>query len=64
MPAGALAAIDAAFAGIPDAEIQTYRGCWYAFARHTGTHFDPAVAAEANARTHAILRQRLGSRTT
>ncbi|WP_267220887.1 dienelactone hydrolase family protein [Dyella silvae] len=40
-------------------EIFTYPGCYHAFARHTGTHYDPAAATLANGRTQAFLRHQL-----
>lgn len=61
---GARAAIEAAFADRPNARIHTYYGCSHAFARHTGTHFDPSAAALANARTYDFLRHELGSAPT
>jgi carboxymethylenebutenolidase len=61
IPDEARAAIQAAFEGAPTAEIHIYPGCSHAFARHTGTHFDPAAAAAANARTYAFMRKQLGS---
>lgn len=55
----AQAAIKAAFAGNAQIEVHSYPGCSHAFARHTGTHYDAAAAAIANARTYAFLEAHL-----
>jgi len=37
--------------------VYSYPGCSHAFARHTGTHFDPDAAALANERTRSFFRR-------
>jgi carboxymethylenebutenolidase len=49
-------------AAVKDNELITvysYPGCSHAFARHTGTHFDPDAAALANERTRSFFRRAL-----
>lgn len=48
-------AIRSAFEGNPAVTVQSYPGCSHAFARHSGTHYDPAAAALANGRTWSFL---------
>ena len=55
----AQARIKAALAGKPNVQIYSYPGCNHAFARHTGTHYDPEAAAQANGRTWAFLHEHL-----
>jgi carboxymethylenebutenolidase len=40
-------------------EIHSYPGCWHAFARHQGAHFDARAARRANGRTVDFLRAHL-----
>jgi len=55
----AQAKIKAALADKPNVEVYSYPGCNHAFARHTGVHYDAAVAAKANGRTWAFLADHL-----
>ena len=55
IPPEAQARIKAALAGKPEVEIHSYPGCYHAFARHNGAHYDPAAATLANGRTWAFL---------
>lgn len=57
----AQAAIRAALAGRPGAELYLYPERQHAFARPGGNHFDAGDAALANARTDAFLRRHLAS---
>lgn len=41
------------------AEIYQYEGCWHAFARHGGAHYDKDAATLANGRTLAFFRKHL-----
>jgi carboxymethylenebutenolidase len=52
--------IKAALAGKPNVAIHSYPGCYHAFARHTGTHYDLAAATKANGRTRTFFEQYLG----
>jgi carboxymethylenebutenolidase len=56
----AQAEIKAALSAKPNVTIYGYPGCNHAFARHTGTHYDAAAAAEANGRTWRFLADHLG----
>ena len=51
--------IKAALSNKPNVEIYSYPGCNHAFARHTGTHYNAAAAAEANGRTWQFLHDHL-----
>jgi len=51
--------IKEAFASNSNVKIHSYPGCSHAFARHTGTHYDPAAAASANRRTWTFFDQQL-----
>lgn len=55
----AQARIKAALADRPKVQIYSYPGCNHAFARHTGSHYDPAAAKLANDRTWAFLHANL-----
>jgi carboxymethylenebutenolidase len=59
MPKDAQAVILRALGGNPQVEIHTYPGCWHAFARHGGKHYDAAAAHLANGRSLAFLRRHL-----
>lgn len=52
-------AIKAALKDSDNVTIYGYPGCSHAFARHTGTHYDPSAAALANTRTYAFLQRQL-----
>jgi carboxymethylenebutenolidase len=56
---GAQRKIKEAFASNSNVNIHSYPGCSHAFARHTGTHYDPAEAAIANGRTWTFFDQQL-----
>lgn len=56
----AQAQIKAALASVPSATVYSYPGQNHAFARYTGTHYNPEAAALANGRTVAFLRAHLG----
>lgn len=51
--------IKAALADKANVQVHSYPGCNHAFARHTGTHYDPDAAKLANSRTWAFLHQHL-----
>jgi carboxymethylenebutenolidase len=53
--------IKAALAAVPSAKIFGYPGCYHAFARHNGRHYDARAAALANGRTETFLIQHLNS---
>jgi carboxymethylenebutenolidase len=55
----AQAQIKAALADKPNAIVYGYPGQRHAFARHKGTHYDPAAAALANGRTAEFLHRHL-----
>ena len=55
----AQAQIKAALAGKANATVYSYPGQRHAFARHNGTHYNPAAAALANGRTSDFLHQQL-----
>lgn len=55
----AQATIRSAAAGNPHIAVHSYPGCYHAFARHTGTHYDAAAAGLANGRTWDFLKQKL-----
>jgi carboxymethylenebutenolidase len=57
--ADARRAITMALQGNPRASVLTYPGCWHAFARHGGVHYDKQAAELANARTAEFFRQHL-----
>lgn len=59
IPASAQAAIKAALAGKDNVTIYSYPDNYHAFARHSGTHYDPVAAALANSRTHQFLAAQL-----
>jgi len=59
IPQEAQARIKVALADKPNVEIHDYAGCYHAFARHTGTHYNPDAAALANGRTWAFLKDKL-----
>jgi carboxymethylenebutenolidase len=59
IPPDAQARIKAALAGKPNVEIHSYPGCYHAFARHNGAHYDAGAAAIANGRTWAFLEAHL-----
>lgn len=59
IPPEAQAAIKAALAPKANVEIYTYAGCYHAFSRHGGAHFDAKAAALANTRTWAFLKLHL-----
>jgi carboxymethylenebutenolidase len=59
IPPDAQARIKAALAGKPNVEIHSYQGCYHAFARHNGAHYDASAAALANGRTWAFLHAHL-----
>jgi carboxymethylenebutenolidase len=48
-----------AFVKNSNVKIYSYSGCSHAFARHAGTHYDPAAAVTANGRTRTFFDQRL-----
>jgi carboxymethylenebutenolidase len=56
----AQAKIKAALSNKPNVKIYSYPGCNHAFARHTGTHYNAAAAAQANGRTWQFLADHLG----
>lgn len=60
MPASARAAISAAMADHPNAQVFTYPGCRHAFSRHNGVHYDAPAATLANQRTWSFLSAMLG----
>lgn len=64
IPPAAQARIKAALAGKPNVEVHSYPGCYHAFARHNGAHYDAAAAAIANGRTWAFLKAHLSSAST
>jgi len=55
----AQAQITAAVASNELVTVYSYPGCSHAFARHTGTRFDPGAAALANERTRAFFKRTL-----
>lgn len=55
----AQAAIKGALAGRAEDEVYSYPGCYHAFARHTGTHYDADAAALANGRSWSFLADHL-----
>lgn len=55
----AQAAIRLAASGNSLITVNSYPGCYHAFARHTGTHYDAAAAALANRRTWDFLKRKL-----
>jgi carboxymethylenebutenolidase len=55
----ALQRIKLAMSDNPHVRIYSYPGCSHAFARHTGTRYDPLAAASANSRTDAFFAQQL-----
>jgi carboxymethylenebutenolidase len=55
IPKEAQADIRAAVAGNSRVECFSYPGCWHAFARHTGAHYDAQAADLANGRTREFL---------
>lgn len=59
IPAAAQAAIAAAMADKPNVTICTYPDNYHAFARHSGTHYDPEAAALANKRTRSFFQAHL-----
>lgn len=59
MPPAAQAAIQAALAGLANAEVRTYPGRAHAFARPHGQHYHARDAALANGRTDAFLARHL-----
>jgi carboxymethylenebutenolidase len=56
----AQAEIVAAMAFKPNVQVFSYAGCYHAFSRHGGEHYDATAAAKANARTWAFLKAHLG----
>jgi len=60
IPMQAQQQIKAALANKPQVEIYSYPGCWHAFARHGGTHYNADAARIANARTTEFLQRQLG----
>jgi carboxymethylenebutenolidase len=52
--------IRSAVAANPSVRVYSYPGCYHAFARNTGTHYDPGAAHTANARTVEFFRDHLG----
>ena len=56
----AQAMITGALKDHPQVTLHTYPGCDHAFARPGGAHYNPAAAAQADARTLAHFRQHLG----
>jgi carboxymethylenebutenolidase len=55
----AQAEIKAALASKPNATVYSYPGQNHAFSRHGGTHYNPAAATLAHARTYEFLNQTL-----
>jgi carboxymethylenebutenolidase len=43
----------------PRITVHTYPGCWHAFARHNGAHYNAAAAEQANSRTVELFRKSL-----
>ena len=52
--------VDTLLQGRGNTEVHRYAGCNHAFARHSGSHYDPAAAALANQRSTAFLARHLG----
>jgi carboxymethylenebutenolidase len=61
IPLEAQEQIKGALLGKQNVTIYSYPGCKHAFARHNGTHYDAAAAAEANGRTWQFLADHLGA---
>jgi carboxymethylenebutenolidase len=55
IPKEAQARIKASLSDKANVTIYSYPGCYHAFSRHTGTHYDAAAAATAKGRTWRFL---------
>jgi carboxymethylenebutenolidase len=60
IPMRAQQQIKEALANKPQVEIHSYPGCYHAFARHGGAHYDADAARIANSRTREFLQRQLG----